>query len=82
MKSLMWGAWVVQPVKHPTLDFGSGHDLTVCGIEPRVRIHADSTGPAWDSLSLSLSAPPLLVSVHSLSLSLKVNKHLKNLKVW
>ena len=23
------GAWVAQSVKHPTLDFGSGHDLTV-----------------------------------------------------
>ena len=24
-----WGAWVAQSVKRPTLDFGSGHDLTV-----------------------------------------------------
>ena len=24
-----WGAWVAQSVKHPTLGFGSGRDLTV-----------------------------------------------------
>ena len=28
-----WGAWVAQSVKHPTLDLGSGHDLTVHGFE-------------------------------------------------
>ena len=26
---LSQGAWVAQSVKRPTLDFGSGHDLTV-----------------------------------------------------
>ena len=25
----LWGAWVAQSVKHPTLDLGLGHDLTV-----------------------------------------------------
>ena len=45
---------------HLTLDFGSGHDLTVRGIEPRVRIYADREEPAWDSLSPSLYAPLLL----------------------
>ena len=25
------GTWVVQSVKHPTLEFGSGHDLRVMG---------------------------------------------------
>ena len=29
-----WGAWVAQSAKLPTLDFGSGHDLTVHGFEP------------------------------------------------
>ena len=29
-----WDAWVAQSVKHLTLDFGSGHDLTVCETEP------------------------------------------------
>ena len=43
-----------------SLGFGSGHDLQVRGIEPHVRLCADSVEPAWDSLS-SLSAPPLLM---------------------
>ena len=38
-------------VKRLSLDLGSGHDLIVCGIGPC----ADSTEPAWDSPSLSLS---------------------------
>ena len=46
---------MAQLVKHPTLDFGSGHDLAVRGIEPHVGLQADSAEPAWDSLSLSLS---------------------------
>ena len=37
------------------LDIGSGHDLTVRGIEPRVGLRADSAEPAWDSLSVCLS---------------------------
>ena len=39
------------------LDLGSGGDLTVCGFEPRIRFCADSTEPAWDSLSFPLSPP-------------------------
>ena len=70
------GAWVAQLVKHPTLDFSSRYDLMVHGIEPCVRFRADSKEAAWDSLSpslsLSLSAPPLLE--HTLSLSLSQNK--------
>ena len=54
-------------VEHPTLDFGSRHDLRVCEFEPRVRLCADSVEPAWDSLS-PLSLHP------SLPLSLKINK--------
>ena len=44
-----WGAWVVQLVKHPTLDFTSGHNLVVCGIESHIRLCAKQ------ALSLSLS---------------------------
>ena len=40
------GAWVAQSVKRPALDFGSGHDLTVRGFEPRIRLYADSQEPA------------------------------------
>ena len=61
------GTWVAQSVTRPTLDSGSGHDLTVYGIEPGIGIRADSAEPAWNSFSPSLSAPPLL------TLSLKIS---------
>ena len=64
-----WGTWQDQSVMHVTLDFGSGHDLYLCEIEPQVGLCADSRKPGWGSLSPSLSIPPLLV----LSLSLKIN---------
>ena len=51
---------MAQPVKRLTLDLGSGHDLAVCGIEPRVSVE-----PAWDSHSLPLSLCPS--PAHSLS---------------
>ena len=59
-----------QSVELPTLDIGS--DSIVYGIEPRVGFCADSTEPAWDYLSSSLSAPPLLT--HTLSHSHSVSK--------
>ena len=55
---------MVQWVKRPTLGFGSGHDLAVCGFESRIGLHADSVEPPWDSLSPLLSAPsPVTLSV-------------------
>ena len=33
-KNIGKGAWVAQSVKHPTLDFSSGHDLTVVRLSP------------------------------------------------
>ena len=60
-------------MKHPTLGFGSGHDLTVCEFKPHVELCTDSVESAWDSVSLPLHAPPLLTL--SLSLSLKINKN-------
>ena len=60
---------MVQSVRRPTLGFGSGHDPTVCGFEPCIMLCADSVEPAWDSVSPSFSAPPLLVHARSLSLS-------------
>ena len=56
-----------QSVKRPILDFSSGHDLTVPEFEPRIRLRADGMEPAGDSLSPSVSAPPLLVRSVSLS---------------
>ena len=56
-------AWVAQSVECLTLDFNSGHDLTVHDFEPRDGLCTDGVEPAWYSLS------PL-----SCSLSLKINK--------
>ena len=54
---------MAQQVRCPTLDLGSGHDLTVHELEPHVGLCADSAETAWDSLSASLSAPPSLTFV-------------------
>ena len=55
-----------QLVKRSTLDFNSGHDLTVREFEPHIRVCDESAETAWDCLSTSLSAPLLLA--HSLAL--------------
>ena len=71
---------MAQSVGPLTLDFGSGHDLRFVGSGP-------ASGSAKTvqillgilSLSLSLSLPPSLCpSLLALSLSLKINKLLKN----
>ena len=62
---------MAQWVKPRTLDFGSGHDLTIRGIEPCVGLCAGSTEPAGIfslSLSLSLSLSPALSAPPPLSL--------------
>ena len=59
---------MAQLVKWPTLDFGSGHDLTLCETEPQIGLSTDSTEPAWDSFS-PLSLPSLSPLVISLSFS-------------
>ena len=66
---LVRGAWVAPLVKHPTLDFGSGHDFTLHEIKPCTGLCANSSEPAWDSLSLSLCPSPALVCVLSFSLN-------------
>ena len=48
--------WLSQ-LSAPTLGFSSGHDLSVCGFESRVGLCAESTEPAWGTLSPSLSLP-------------------------
>ena len=45
-KDYFQGAWVAQLVKHPTLDFSSDHDLTVCEFKPYVGLRTDSMEPA------------------------------------
>ena len=57
------GTWVAQSAEHPTLDFGSGHDLTVCEFEPHIRLCAEYRA----CLKLSLSFPLPLSSALSLS---------------
>ena len=57
----MWGSW-----KHPTLDLGSGHDLTVFEFESHVGLCVDGVEPAWDS------APYLLVCMGTRTRSLKI----------
>lgn len=46
------GAWVAQAVKWSTLEFSSGHELTVGGVEPTVG--SESVESPWNSLFLSL----------------------------
>ena len=59
--------------KCPTLDFGSGHDLTFCAFEPHAGLCADSVEPAWDFLPVSVSLSLLLPRSYMFSLSLKIN---------
>ena len=61
---------MTQLVKRLTPGFCSGHDLTVCELEPYAGLCADSVEPAWDSFSLPL---PLSLSLQ-FSLSLSQNK--------
>ena len=39
-------SWVAQLVKHQTLDFGSGHDLTVHEFKSHVRLCVDNVESA------------------------------------
>ena len=50
-------AWVPGWLSRLSVRFGPGHDLTVCGFEPHIRLCADSAEPASDSLSLPLFLP-------------------------
>ena len=63
---------VGQSCKFLTVDFASGHDLTVCDIETHVGLCTDRTEPAWDLLSPSLFLPFSHMCVHYPPL--KVNK--------
>ena len=64
---------MAQSVKRPTLDFDSGRDLTVHGIEPCIRLCAESKEPAWDSVSARSVSVSACVLARSLSLSLSQN---------
>ena len=72
--------------KHLALGVSAGQDLKFCGLgsSPTLdsELTTDRTELAWDSLSLSLSAPPHLLSLSrslSLSLSPSLSQKLKSL---
>ena len=58
--------WEAQLVKHLTLDFGSGHDLMVCGMELHVQLWAERG--ACLRFFLFLCSSPM--HTHTLSLPL------------
>ena len=62
---------MAQSVKRPTLDFGSGHDLAVRGIEPCIRLCTlcSLLGSSSPTLSLSLPFPSSCTHI----LTLKIN---------
>ena len=64
---MLRGAWVAHLVKCPTLDLGSGLDLSVPEIMPLVGLRVGNVDRARDSLSLSLPLP--------CSISLSQNKY-------
>ena len=51
------------------LDFGSGHDLTVYGIEPHVGLHADSLEPVWDAFSTPTHMHSLSQNIYKFNFS-------------
>ena len=68
LKEKSWGNWVAQSVEHPTLDFGSGHDLRVLRLSlPLLLLSSESTCP-------SPSIPPLALSLKQINKILKKNK--------
>ena len=58
---------MAQSIKRLT---GSGHDLLVCEIEPRIELTAVSAEPAWDPLSPAPPSSPAYMCTVSLK-----NKH-------
>ena len=53
-----WGTWVAQLVKHLTLDFGLGHDLTVRRFKPPTGSVLTAQNLLGSLSLLSLSLPP------------------------
>ena len=73
-----WGAWGAQLVERPTLAQVMTSRLVSSSPVSGTVLTAQSLELASDSVSLSVSAPPLLTISLSLSLSLsvsKINKH-------
>ena len=71
-----WGAWAAQSVKHQTSTQVMVSRFVGSSPTSGSVLTAQSLEPASDSVSPSLSVPPLLTLCLSLS---KINKHLKKL---
>ena len=72
---MTWGAWVVAQLvgRLTSTQFMISRSMSLSPVSGSV-LTAQSLEPASDSVSPSLSAPPLLMLCLSLSLS-KINKH-------
>ena len=68
---------MAQSVKHPALDLGSGHDLTVREFGLHLGLRADGAEAAWDSVFPSLCPSPTCVCSLSLALSVSLSKWIK-----
>ena len=69
----------------PTLGFSSGRDFTVlggCGFEPQLRLWADSTEPAWDSLPPLSTPSPSFKGHKYLKTTLSLNNADLRLSFW
>ena len=66
----IWGTWVAQLAKCPTLNNGSGHNLMNREIELHIGLCTDRIEPAWDFLSPLFALP----SASSCSLSPSLSK--------
>ena len=66
---------MAQLVELLTVDFGSGHDLTVPEIEAHIGL-CNSLKPAWDSLSLCPSLTLTLSQINIKKIELRQNKHI------
>ena len=58
------GTWVAQQVKHPTLDFGSGHDLKVIRSSSALSSELGVEPVKVLSLSFSLPSIPTLLMLY------------------
>ena len=67
-KLISWGAWVAQSVKRPTSAQVMISQFVGSSPTSGSVLTAQSLEPAWDSVSPSLSAPPLLTLCLCLSL--------------
>ena len=63
---------MAQSIEHPTLGFGSGHDLAIHEFEPHIGLWADGMS-LLGILCLLLSVPPPLLRACSLTRALALS---------